>query len=255
VDDPRTRGDIWAVPLTGERKPVPVLQTPAQELFPQLTADGKWIAYQAPDARGQVQVWVNSYPKGQPSGWQITNEGGLRPRWRTDGKAMQLYFFRGQTAMAVDIRVVGAGIQWGVPRTLFTTANPSLLGSSHYSADGSYQRYAVSADGQRFLIQQPAAAVPSNRGAPGGRGVVARGGIFADALAGAIDSGSILRGGRGPAPAAGANQIAVVLNWTRPRKVKVPLLCPTRSYSKDDSSRSASRRSCGLRTFRLLMIR
>jgi Tol biopolymer transport system component len=209
VDDPKTRGNIWAVPLTGERKPSPVLQTPAQEIFPQLTADGKWIAYQAPDAKGQMQIWVNSYPKGQGSGWQITNEGGVRPRWRNDGKAMELYFYQGTAIWAVDIRVVGAGIQWSAPRQLFGTGNPNLLGSSHYSNEGSYFRYAVSADGQRFLVPQPSGSVAPGRGGP-----AIRGGIFADSLAAAIDSGTAMRGLPVGVPA-GPNQIAVVLNWTR----------------------------------------
>jgi Tol biopolymer transport system component len=92
VDDPKTRGDIWSVPMTGEHKAVAVLATSSDELFPQLSPDGKWIAYQAPDSMNAMQVWVNSFPKGQNSAWQITNEGGLWPRWRGDGKSLELYF-------------------------------------------------------------------------------------------------------------------------------------------------------------------
>ena len=109
--------------------------------------------------------------------------------------------------MSVDIRVVGAGIQWGVPQRLFGTNNPNLQGSSHYSPAGSYHRYAVSSDGQRFLVPQPAAAAPTSRGAP------TRGGTLADALVAAVDLGRGLRG-RGAA-AVEANEIAVVLDWPR----------------------------------------
>jgi len=201
IDDPKTLGDVWAIPLTGERKPVPVLQTPAQELYPQVSADGKWIAYQSPDATGTYQIWINSYPKKQ-QGWQITNNGGMWPRWRTDGKSMQVFYDQPPTIMSISIRVVGAGIQWDAPQSLFSINNPNLIGSSHYSVLGSYHRFAVSADGQRFLIPQPAATAPSGRGG-------ARGGMLADGVAVFVDG----RGANSGGPA--TTDIAIVLNWPR----------------------------------------
>jgi hypothetical protein len=49
--------------MSGEHKPEPLVKTEADERFPQVSSDGKWIAYQAPDAMGAPQVWVNSFPK------------------------------------------------------------------------------------------------------------------------------------------------------------------------------------------------
>src|SRR5262249_14591884 len=83
VDAPGTHGVTSSVPMTGERKPAPIVNTDADERFPQVSADGKWIAYQAPDAMGAAQIWVNTFPKGQGPGWQVTNEGGIWPRWRS----------------------------------------------------------------------------------------------------------------------------------------------------------------------------
>ena len=42
---PKMRVDLWALPMTGERKPFPVVQTPFDETAGQLSSDGKWVAY------------------------------------------------------------------------------------------------------------------------------------------------------------------------------------------------------------------
>jgi hypothetical protein len=203
IDDPKTHGDIKAVTMNGEQKTVAILATPADELYPQLSPDAKWIAYQAPDAKNQMQIWVNGFPKGQQSAWQITNEGGYWPRWRMDGKAMELYFVN-TGIMGVSLRVAGESIQPGVPRPIFPVANPNLLNSSHYSTVGSYHRYAVSPDGQSFLFAQPPTANSTNALGGGSRG----GAPIADLLLTAIEQN---RGGSVNPP----NEIAIILNWPR----------------------------------------
>jgi Tol biopolymer transport system component len=42
-----TGWDLWALPLTGERKAFPVVQTRFNEELGQLSRDGRWIAYQS----------------------------------------------------------------------------------------------------------------------------------------------------------------------------------------------------------------
>jgi hypothetical protein len=152
-----------------------------------------------------MQIWVNSFPKGQNSAWQITNEGGQWPRWRGDGKALELYFVNNSAVQAVTLRVAGEAIQPGVPRQLFGIGNPNLLASSHYAVRGSYLRFAVSADGQSFLFAQPAATGPAGRGAPprGGRGTLA------DGLLGAVEQN------RAGQPFNPPNEISVILDWPR----------------------------------------
>ena len=45
VNDPNTQYDLWLVPLSGDRKAVPLLQTPFNESHGQVSPDGKWLAY------------------------------------------------------------------------------------------------------------------------------------------------------------------------------------------------------------------
>jgi Tol biopolymer transport system component len=116
VNDPKTRGDLWMVPVAGDRKPVALLQTPADESLAQVSPDGKWIAYQS-DETGGNQIYVSPFPSGSGNRSQISTEGGVWPRWRGDGK--ELFFNLAPNIMAADIRISGQSVQPGVPHILF----------------------------------------------------------------------------------------------------------------------------------------
>jgi Tol biopolymer transport system component len=196
VNDPKTRGDVWMIPVQGERKPVPLLQTAANETLPQVSPDGKWMAYQS-DETGVAQIYVRPFPEGAGNKSQVSAEGapGVWPRWRGDGK--ELFFLVVPNIMAADIRVTGNSVQPGIPHVLFP-----LYGNPNTPAHpAEYHRYAVTADGQRFLIPQP----------PGP--TVAAGGL-AGTLATTADqnaSGNLV---------SSVDMVNIVLNWTRDLKRK-----------------------------------
>jgi Tol biopolymer transport system component len=152
IDSPKTDTDIWALDLAGERKPLPIVEAPAREILPQISPDGKWIAYESNES-GRHEIYVRPFPTGEGR-WQITNDGALNTslRWRSDGKEL-FYLAPGANVpvMAVPINA-GATFQWGTPRKLF---------DSHYPGGGivhAFQDFAVSRDGQRFLIPQASGA-------------------------------------------------------------------------------------------------
>jgi Tol biopolymer transport system component/tRNA A-37 threonylcarbamoyl transferase component Bud32 len=187
--------DIWAVPLTGDRKPFPVLNSPANEQFAQISPDGKWLAYQSNET-GRNEIYVKQFPDG-PGKWQVSTEGGQFVRWRGDGK--ELYFAVVPNMMAVEIRVAGSSIQPGVPKILFgLPGNPSAA-INHLP----YHRFAVTADGQRFLVSQPGAGGPAVSG-----GLSATIASLAD------------RGGSAAGPSSVPQAITVVLNWPQALKKK-----------------------------------
>ena len=117
-----TRGlDLWALPLEGERKPLAVLQTPFAEWNAQFSHDGKWIAYQS-NQSGRDEIYVRAFPVSGGQ-WQVSNQGGSRPKWRADGKEL---FYLGPNAsnvLAAGIRIVGASLQSDTPRELFTISS------------------------------------------------------------------------------------------------------------------------------------
>ncbi len=149
VNDPKTRGDVWMVPLEGDdHEPRALLQSPADELFPVVSPDGKWIAYQS-DATTPAQIYVEPYPDGAGNRSQVSVTGGIWPRWR--GDTQELYFAQAPNMMAVDIHVMGLSVEPGVPHPLFP-----LRGNPNVPHSTQYHRYDVTANGQRFLIPQPA---------------------------------------------------------------------------------------------------
>ena len=134
--------DLWLLPLEGDRKPVPYLQTPFDDTFarfaPGSAAGPRWMAYQSSES-GQAQVYVQSIP---PSGakYQISTSGGVQPTWRADGKEL-FYITPDRKVMAASVEL-GASVAPGTPHELFTNSGATA--------------YAPSRDGQRFLLNVPA---------------------------------------------------------------------------------------------------
>jgi DNA-binding winged helix-turn-helix (wHTH) protein/Tol biopolymer transport system component len=138
--NPRHNVDLWLLPMFGDRHPIPFLQTPFNEKQGQVSPDGRWMAY-ASDESGAWEVYVQSFPV--PGGKRtISVGGGTEPQWRRDGREL-FYLAADHTLMAVDVRP-GETWQAGRPIPLFRTSLPRTAEPRNH--------YAVSADGQRFVI-------------------------------------------------------------------------------------------------------
>jgi serine/threonine protein kinase len=136
--------DLWALPMDGERKPFPVVQTKSEERDGQFSPDGKWVAYQS-DESGRVEIYAQPFPAGKRE--LISTGGGAQVRWRPDGKEL-FYIALDGRLMAVPIRLDSAGqtIEAGAPAPLFATRVGGAI------QGGNNQQYVVSPDGQRFLM-------------------------------------------------------------------------------------------------------
>jgi len=86
VTDPKTQNDLWVLPLSRDRKAIPLLQTPFRETHGQISPDGKWLAYSSNEA-GRNEVYVQPFPAGVGK-WQVSTNGGVFPRWRRDGREL-----------------------------------------------------------------------------------------------------------------------------------------------------------------------
>jgi dipeptidyl aminopeptidase/acylaminoacyl peptidase len=196
----RTAGDVWSVGTSGDMKPMPILQTPADERNPQVSADGKWMAYSSNET-GRSEIYIRPFPDG-PGKIQVSVNGGVFPRWRRDGR--ELYFLSLVSLgsmMGSEIRVTGASVQREVPRTLFQT-----LFVSNLHPRGQAHAFAVSADGQRFLL-------PQFESVASGFGRGGRGGINAAVASVLVDVGADRRAATGSANQSSA-PLTVVLDWT-----------------------------------------
>jgi len=146
---PKTGVDLWALPLTGDRKPFPVVLTPFDEMAGQFSPDGRWVAYQSNES-GRVEVYVRPFP-GPGGQSQVSQAGGTQARWRPDGKEL-FYVAPDSRLMAVGVTPDGQSIDAGPPVPLFVTR--LATGMNVYPAVGTKPQYAVAPDG-RFLMNMP----------------------------------------------------------------------------------------------------
>ena len=142
--------DIWAVPLFGDRKPFPVVQSEFNKSSAVVSPDGKWLAYQSSPS-GRSEIYMTAFPGGGAK-WQVSTGGGVRPRWRRDGK--ELFFLDDTTnnLLAVDVNTSANTVRLGTPHVLFQTARVQAM-------QGSYD---VTADGKKFLINSSAVSEDSH---------------------------------------------------------------------------------------------
>ena len=144
-NDPQTGFDLWVLPLSGDKQPIPFLRTPFVERDGQFSPDGKWIAYQSNES-GQFEIYVQPFP-GPGEKFRISANGGAQPRWDTNGRELFYVSLDGKM-MAAPVKLLpdGQSLETRTPAALFPVriAGGPLPGSFN-------QQYAVSSDGQRFL--------------------------------------------------------------------------------------------------------
>lgn len=135
----KTKWDLWLI-HTADMNASPLLQSEFNERQASFSPDGKYIAYTS-DKSGSAAVYVQTFPI-SGSEWRISTELGAQPRWRSDGREL-FYIGPDRRLMVVDIKP-GPQFHVGVPKPLFETRVPTITDFRNH--------YAVTADGQRFLV-------------------------------------------------------------------------------------------------------
>ncbi len=133
----KTGFDLWTYSLA-DKKPVPFLQTQFLESNAHFSPNGKWLAYQS-DESGKLQIYVQSFPASGGK-WQVSTEGGFRPRWGPKGDEI-LYEAPGGKLMLTPV-TTAATFEAGIPKPLFDM----------HPKGGPDQHFALSPDGQRILV-------------------------------------------------------------------------------------------------------
>ena len=136
--------DIWVLSI-GDRKTRAVIQTAANEMSPEFSPDGRWLAYVS-NQSGRSEVYVQPYP-GPGERHLISTNGGEQPAWGGNGRELFYVQRRGvrqpvRKLMSVRIGTAPAFLA-GTPETLFESGDlQSAWGRS----------YDVAPDGRRFLL-------------------------------------------------------------------------------------------------------
>jgi Tol biopolymer transport system component len=163
--DPRTRADLWYLPLEPVTDsglavagaPVPFLRTEFTESAAQLSPDGRWVAYTSDESGSDMpEVYVRPFPAGAGK-WKVSTGRSHQPRWSPDGR--ELFYLTGPRfeSTLVSVRVTTARPGSSDTPPLFEFDGPEPLfdtrANAYFPAWGAFF-YAVSADGQRFLINR-----------------------------------------------------------------------------------------------------
>jgi hypothetical protein len=112
---------------------------------------------------GRPEVYVRPFPTGEGAR-QVSANGGVTPRWRRDGK--ELYFmtsYEHGTMMAVPIEPDGTTLSSGAPEALFGV---DMAIVPHSTLTPNFHTYAVTPDGQRFVMPLPVSSLHASGGTP-----------------------------------------------------------------------------------------
>ena len=170
--------------MEGKREIKGLLQEKHAELEPQISPDGRYVAYQS-DESGKGEIYVRSFPDVNKGKWQVSSNGGGSPLWSPDGR--ELFYRSGDATMAVEVET----------EPTFKRGNPKTIFKGMYSSStlpkGTTTPWDISPDSKKFLMIKPS-GVPA-------------GGSTAEKLATAP-----------PRP-----KINIVLNWFEELKQRVPV--------------------------------
>jgi serine/threonine-protein kinase len=144
---PDTLNDLWTVPLDTSDpahpkigKPEILLRTPANEVVPTFSPDGRWVAYRSNES-GIDEVYVRSFPAGSGGKWPISIGGGLYGEWSPNGHEL-FYETSDNRIMVRDYRVDGNAFVPGKPR-LWTERRIFFPGLRNLTLHPDGKRFAV----------------------------------------------------------------------------------------------------------------
>ncbi|HSS44419.1 MAG TPA: hypothetical protein VLO07_03675, partial [Thermoanaerobaculia bacterium] len=116
----KTKGDIWILPLSGDRKPYPFLATEFDETGASFSPDGRWVSYGSNES-GKNELYVVPFP-GPGGKWQISTDGALGGGWHRGGKEI-IYLSPELNIVSVEVKAGPSGLEIGPPKVLFTVSN------------------------------------------------------------------------------------------------------------------------------------
>jgi eukaryotic-like serine/threonine-protein kinase len=148
--------DIRALSIA-DRKTRAVVQTAANEMSPEFSPDGRWLAYVS-NQSGRHEVYVQPYP-GPGERHLISTEGGTQPAWSGNGR--ELFYVRGDWSSGGPTALMSVSVETtptfraGTAEKLFENADLRIAWGRSYD---------VSSDGRRFLM--PLTTKPPTKPAP-----------------------------------------------------------------------------------------
>lgn len=133
-------GDVGVLSLGDEPASDRVLRTPINERFPVLSPNGRFLAYGTLEP-GQWRIEVRTFPDLEAGRWQPSTDSAYEARWNPSGD--ELFYLSDRALTAVPVDTESERFSYGKPRILF---------DGDYLTGNTRLPFAVSPDGQRFLM-------------------------------------------------------------------------------------------------------
>jgi len=156
---PTDSRDLWMLDMTGaEPVPEPFVQAPFMERGAVFSPDGRWVAYVS-DRSGQNDVYARPYP-GPGAEITVSVGGGSEPAWHPRGT--ELYYRTETDLMAVSVDPAASNLSVGAPRRVMADTYRRDTGGG----SGGMANYAITPDGEAFIMVEDAGATAGDGGAP-----------------------------------------------------------------------------------------
>jgi hypothetical protein len=125
--------------------PETLLKTDYDKDGMRVSPDGRWVAYNTNES-GSWEVYIAAFPSFTERR-QVSNTGGVQGTWRKDGK--ELFY------LSLDGNIVSVPIKLGPS---LGAGNPAILFSTRVPVHPNWDQFAVTGDGQRFLLLESTAS-------------------------------------------------------------------------------------------------
>ncbi len=125
---PADNWDLMLLPLSGNQKPYPFLQSQFAEFDGKFSPDGKWVVFSS-DKSGRYEVYVRPFERPDQFEFQVSTSGGRVGQWRSDGKEL-IFDSDDDRIMAVEVKAVPDGLELGAPHALFSEPPQSIAFTS-----------------------------------------------------------------------------------------------------------------------------
>jgi len=136
--------------MEGDRKPIAFLRTKFNEFDGHFSPNMRWVAYVS-DESGRNEIYVRGFShvpdaSSETSGkWQVSEGGGIGPRWQRDGKEIYYRAPDGKV-MAVE-NTAGTTFRSGTPKPLFQAPSTGIS-----ILNIPLSQWDVTSDGNQFLL-------------------------------------------------------------------------------------------------------
>ena len=144
---PDTDRDVGMVASDGSGTWTPLVQTPARDLAPAISPDGRWLAY-ASNESGLYEVYVQRFPE-MLGRQQVSVGTGHRPHWSDDGR--ELFYLHAPTGPPRAVVRVTVEPTDSDPPALDFGAEEVLFDWRYHQRSSAMPFYDLSPDG-RFLM-------------------------------------------------------------------------------------------------------